>query len=57
MSEKILTTVYVNGEAVSNTACYSVESYVARLSSSDETLVALVKAMLRYGDAAAAYVN
>ncbi len=56
MRETVLVTVYEGDTAVSNTLAYSVETYaynkqnVARLGE-------LVKAMIRYGDSAAAYLN
>ena len=45
-----------DGVAISNTALYSVESYVARnINSSNTKLVDLLKMMMYYGDSAAAY--
>ena len=57
-SVKKTITVCRNGEAISNTLLFSVESYVdlvvAKMSSNPQkaTLVHLVKEMLKYGDAA-----
>lgn len=58
MSETIYMTFYKDGVAISNTATYSIESYaVQKQADADTDLVALLKAMMRYGDAAYAYVN
>jgi len=58
MREKVFAVAYRNSVAVSNTVCYSVESYVAsKTGSSDTEMVALIKNMMKYGDAAYAYVN
>jgi hypothetical protein len=58
MSDEVLVTAYIGDTAVSNTLRYSIESYAcAKLSSSDSSLVELVKSMMRYGDAAKAYVT
>lgn len=48
-----------NGDTpVSNTACYSIESYAyEKQNSTIDGLAELVKAMMRYGDSAYAYVN
>ncbi len=57
MSEAIYATVYnMENEAVSDTLCYSIESY-AYAAQNVETgnLGALVKAMMRYGNSAKAY--
>ena len=47
------------GNTVSNTLTYSIESYAAYQAeqNADANLVALVKAMMRYGDAAYVWVN
>ncbi len=58
MSDSVYITVYDGDTAVSNTICYSVESYAySKQSDADSDLVNLVRAMMRYGDAAKAYVN
>ena len=56
MREPVYVTVYEGGKAISNTLRYSVESYVKSKESS-ATLGALVKAMLKYGDATAKYAQ
>lgn len=58
LSEEVYVTVYKDGTAVSNTARYSVESYAyAKQDSTNTKLAELVKAMMKYGDAAYNYVN
>ena len=58
LSEELYITVCRGGEKVSNTLRYSVESYAcAKQNDPDAKLQALVKAIMRYGDAASAYVN
>ncbi len=59
LSETVYATICdKNGNAISDTLAYSVESYVARkLNDGDEKLVDLIKSMMRYGDAATDYVN
>ena len=58
MSEKVYLTMYKDGIAVSNTVCYSIESYAySKQSSQIEHLADLVKAMMKYGDSAYSYVN
>ena len=58
MSEEVFATLYRNGEAVSNTLRYSIESYAfAKQNDSNVRLANLVKAMMRYGKSAAAYLN
>ena len=58
MSEAVYLTVYDGEKVVSHTICYSIESYAyTKQSSADTKLVALVKAMMKYGDAAKAYSN
>ena len=53
MSESVYATFYEGETAVSNTACYSIESYAYKQQNSTDTnLAELVKAMMRYGDAA-----
>jgi len=58
LSETVYVTVYNGKNAVSNTLSYSVESYAyAKQNDSDTELAELVKAMMNYGDSAAAYVK
>ncbi len=59
LSETVYATICdKNGNAISDTLAYSVETYVARkINDGDEKLVDLIKSMMRYGDAAANYVN
>jgi len=58
MSEPVYLTVYDGDVAVSNTVRYSIESYAAtQQNSTDTKLVALLRAIMRYGDAAKAYIN
>lgn len=58
MSDVVYLTVYDGDTAVSNTIRYSIESYAyAKQNSTDTNLAELVKAMMRYGDSAKAYVN
>ena len=58
MSENVYVTVYEGDTAVSNTVCYSVESYVyAKQNDANAKLAALVKALMRYGDSAVRYRN
>lgn len=56
MSEPIYVTLYDGETAVSDTVCYSIESY-AFTYGEDAALGALVKAMIKYGDAASAYIT
>ena len=57
MSTLVEFTVYDgDGAAVTNTLTYSIESYAAsKANNSDANLVALVKAMMKFGDGAKAY--
>ncbi|MBQ6815909.1 MAG: leucine-rich repeat domain-containing protein [Clostridia bacterium] len=58
MSEKVYLTMHKDGVAVSNTVCYSIESYAHnKQNSADTTLANLVKAMMKYGNSANAYVT
>lgn len=58
MSEKVYLTVYKGDVAVSNTVCYSIESYAyEKQNSSTEYVADLVKAMMKYGNSAHNYVN
>lgn len=58
MSEPVYMTFYQGDTPVSNTARYSIESYAFSNQNSDDTALAeLLKAMMRYGDSAYAYVN
>lgn len=56
MSEPIYVTLYDGETAVSDTVCYSIESYASTYGE-DAELGALVKAMMKYGDAASAYIT
>ena len=55
---EVLSVVLYNGETpISNTVSYSVETYAAaKANDSNAALAALVKALIKYGDSAAAYV-
>ena len=57
MSLSVQYAVFVGDEQVSKTITYSVESYAAHTvaANTDEKLVAMMKAMIRYGDSAKAY--
>ena len=58
MSETVYATAYRGGEAISNTVAYSIESYAyAKQNDANANLAALVKAMMKYGNAAYAYVH
>ncbi len=59
MRDTVVVTMYDQGQAVSNSVTYSIESYVSSIleSTTDETLSALVQEMLRYGNAATAWVE
>ncbi|MDY2712955.1 MAG: hypothetical protein SOV73_06465, partial [Candidatus Faecivivens sp.] len=58
LSEVWTFTVMQNDVAVSNTLAYSVETYVAKnAASSNVALANLVKALMNYGDATAAYAG
>lgn len=58
MSEMLYMTFYRDGLPVSNTVCYSIESYASSKQNSGTTaLTELLKAMMRYGDSARIYVN
>lgn len=56
MRETVTATVCRNGEAISKTATYSVESYVSAVKPGSK-VAALVKAMMYYGDSAKAYLE
>lgn len=56
MRETVTATVCRNGEPISKTAAYSVESYAAGMEP-NSPVAALVKAMMYYGDAAKAYLG
>jgi hypothetical protein len=57
MGERIYATVYMGDTPVSNTVQYSIESYAYNTqNTTDSNLAALVKAMLRYGDSAKAFI-
>lgn len=59
MSEKIYITVYRENTAISNTLSYSIESYAYTMTSNDvtDTLSNLLKAMMKYGNAAYNYAH
>ena len=58
LSAPILTTIYKDDVAISHTVQYSVESYVQEnYTTTNTALATLIKAMLRYGDAAYAFAN
>ena len=58
MRSEVLATVMKDGVAISNTALYNIESYAATQANSNvENLPELLIAMMRYGDAVAAYVG
>lgn len=58
MSETVYATAYRGDEAISNTVSYSIESYAcAKQNDADASLAALVRAMMRYGNTAYAYVH
>jgi len=58
MSETVYVTAYRQDTAISNTVSYSVESYAcAKQDDADESLAALVRAMMKYGNSAYAYVH
>ena len=56
MSETVLVTAYNGDTAISNTVSYSIESYAyAKQNDADASLAALVRAMMKYGNAAKTY--
>ncbi|MBR4733973.1 MAG: BspA family leucine-rich repeat surface protein [Lachnospiraceae bacterium] len=58
MRKTVYATVMQGSKAVSNTMCYSIESYAASQSNSTvENLPELLHAMMRYGDSAKAFVG
>ena len=58
MRESLFVTVYKGDIAVSDTVCYSIESYAySKQNSADENLNKLLVAMMKYGDAAYSYAN
>lgn len=58
MSEPVYLTIYNGDTPVSNTICYSIESYAySKQSSTDTNLVNLLEAMMKYGNSAYAYVT
>ena len=58
MRQNVYLTVCEGETPVSNTVCYSIESYAYQMQNSeDEALAALVNAMMKYGDAAYVYAN
>lgn len=59
MSDEVFITAYQNGVPVSNTVRYSIESYASQKIGDTSTayLAELVAAMMKYGDAAKAYIT
>ena len=58
MSEPVYVTIYNGDTAVSNTIRYSIESYAyAHMNTTDANLKELLIAMMKYGDAAKAYIT
>ena len=59
MREPVYATMYQGNTAISNTLRYSIGSYVAysETSSSDDELLDMLAAMMKYGDAAYEYAN
>ena len=58
MSDTVYVTAYRGEEAISNTVAYSIESYAfAKQNDENANLAALVKAMMKYGNAAHAYAQ
>ncbi|MBQ8474640.1 MAG: hypothetical protein IJ499_03145, partial [Clostridia bacterium] len=58
MSENMYVTVYDGEEAVSNTVLYSIESYAySKQTSGNESLIALLEAMMKYGHSAYEYIH
>lgn len=58
MRNPVYVTVYNGETAVSNTICYSIESYAYEMADgTDENLTNLLIDMMKYGDAAYAYAN
>ena len=58
LSDTFYATIYRGDQKVSNTLRYSVESYAyAKQNDADAGLQGLVRAIIRYGDAASTYVN
>lgn len=58
MSVPVYLTVYEGSTAVSDTICYSVESYAyAKQNSGDVKLVNVIDAMMKYGNSAKAYIT
>ena len=58
MCEAVYLTVYDGETAVSNTICYSIESYAyAKQNSEDEKLASLLDAMMKYGNSAYSYIH
>ncbi len=58
MSEPVYVTVYKGNTVVSNTLSYSIESYAySKQNNTDVKLAELVKAMMRYGDSAKAFLG
>ena len=57
MSTPVNFTLYnANGEQMSNTAVYSIESYVVGMSTMGETIKNLSQTLIKFGDSAKAYL-
>ena len=56
LRETVYLTIYDGEQKVSNTICYSIESY-AYSKRNDETLAGLTESMMKYGDSAYAYIH
>ena len=58
LKETLYLTVYKGNTIVSNTICYSIESYVySKQSTDDQKLYNLLETMMKYGNSAYAYVH
>ena len=57
MSDAVYVTAYIGDTAVSNTLRYSIESYAASKMGENTELTELLCAMMKYGDAAAAFAG
>ena len=56
MSDTVSVTLSSNGQVISKTVSYSIESYAyAKQNDSNDKLVTMLRAMMNYGDAAVAY--
>ena len=58
MRDPVFATIYLEGEAISNTLRYSIESYAySKQNDSNTSLVEMLSAMICYGDAAYSYTH